>query len=150
LTQMKNRRRGATLVEAAIVLPTTFFLIFALIVGVLGVFRYQEVAALTRAAGRYASTHGAQYRKDAGLAKGTAAEWQADIYASAVQPTMVLLDPKQLTFAASWPDVASQPGTPDNWPTSTVTVTMSYQWFPELFLVGPYKIRSTSCMEISN
>ena len=150
LTRKALRRRGATLVEMAIVLPVTFFLIIGLVVGVLGVFRYQEVASLTRGAGRYASTHGAQYRKDAGLANGTAADWQADINTNAVQPALVLLDPSLLTLKVSWPDVSNQPGKPDNWPTSTVTVTITYQWVPELYLVGPYYLSSTSCVAISN
>jgi Flp pilus assembly protein TadG len=150
LAQQAGCRRGATLVEVAIVLPVTFFLIIALAVGALGVFRYQEVASLTRAAGRYAATHGAQHRKDAGLAKGTAADWHADIFANAIQPAMVLLDSSQLMFQSSWPDVSNLPGTPDNWPNSTVTVTISYQWFPEFLLVGPYHMTSTSCTTISN
>jgi Flp pilus assembly protein TadG len=149
-TRSTRCRRGATLVEVAIVLPVTFLLIFALVVGVLGVFRYQEVASLTRAAGRYASTHGAQYRKDAGLANGTAADWQADINANAIQPALILLDPNLLTLNTSWPDVSNQPGKPDNWPTSTVTVTLTYQWIPELYLVGPYYLSSTSCVAITN
>ncbi len=149
-TRFAGGRRGATLVEVAIVLPVTFFLILALVVGVLGVFRYQEVASLARAAGRYASTHGAQYRKDAGLAIGTATVWQADINVNAVQPALVLLDPSLLTLQASWPDVVNQPGVPDNWPTSTVTVKITYQWVPELYLVGPYYLSSTSCVAISN
>lgn len=150
LTPLAGRRRGATLVETAIVLPVTFFLILGLVVGVLGVFRYQQVAALTRAAGRYASTHGASYRKAAGLPRGTAADWRTDIQTNAIQPALVLLDPDLLTFQASWPDVSNQPGQPDNWPNSTVTVTISYQWFPELYLVGPYQMSSTSQMLITN
>ena len=34
--------------------------------------------------------------------------------------------------------------------TSKVTVTVSYQWFPEVFLVGPYNLSSTSTMPITN
>jgi Flp pilus assembly protein TadG len=150
LTRRERCRRGATLVEVAIVLPVTFFLIFALVVGVVGVFSYQEVASLTRTAGRYASTHGAQYRKDAGLAIGTATDWQTDINTNAVQPAVIMLDPKLLTMQATWPDVINQAGVPDNWPTSTVTVTITYQWFPQLYLVGPYHMTSSSCMVITN
>jgi len=145
-----GRRRGATLVETAIVLPVTLFLILALVIGAMGVFRYQEVAALTRAASRYASTHGARYRTDANLPKGVPADWRADIYAKAIKPDMVLLDPGLLTFKATWPDVSNLPGTPDNWPASTVTITLRYRWLPELFLVGPYDLSSTSCVTISN
>ena len=39
-----RRRRAATTVEAAFVYPVMFFLLFGLIVGGLGVFRYQTVA----------------------------------------------------------------------------------------------------------
>src|SRR6266404_7733612 len=57
-------RPGATVVEFAVVAPVTFLLILGLIVGGLGVFRYQEVAHLAREATRYASTHGGQYQLD--------------------------------------------------------------------------------------
>ena len=60
--------------ECAIVLPVTFFLLFSLFVGALGIFRYQEVATLAREGARYASTHGYQYRKDAGLKTRAIAE----------------------------------------------------------------------------
>jgi hypothetical protein len=53
-------RAAVTAVECAIVLPVTFFLLFALVVGGMGVFRYQEVATLAREGARYASTHGHQ------------------------------------------------------------------------------------------
>mgnify|MGYP001314931866 CR=1 FL=1 len=39
-----DTRHGATAIECAFVLPATFFLLLALVVGVAGVFRYQEVA----------------------------------------------------------------------------------------------------------
>src|SRR5258708_5275330 len=60
----KNRRRGVSLVEAAIVLPIVFFLIIGLFVGGMGIYRYQEVAHLAREGARYASTHGGQYTLD--------------------------------------------------------------------------------------
>lgn len=73
LAAMKQRRRsGTTLVESAFVYPLLFFIFLSMIIGGIGVFRYQEMAALAREASRYASTHGAQYRKDAGLGTGTA------------------------------------------------------------------------------
>ena len=65
-------RRAATAVECAIVYPATFILILGLVITAQGVARYQEVAALARESSRYASTHGAAYRKDAALGVGTA------------------------------------------------------------------------------
>ncbi|HXG12772.1 MAG TPA: TadE/TadG family type IV pilus assembly protein [Gemmataceae bacterium] len=143
-------RRGATVVENAIVLPFTFFLIFALVVGSMGIFRYQEVSSLAREGARYASTHGYQYRKDAGLPMGTPEEWKKDIYDNAIAPRMVALDPSRLSVSVSWPDVVNQPGKPDNWPGSKVDVTVSYDWFPEMYLIGPIRLTSTSSMPITN
>src|SRR5262245_2262943 len=133
----KCPRPGATVVECAIVLPFTLFLLFALVIGSMGIFRYQEVATLAREGARYASTHGYQYRKDAGQAAGTDDDWRSDIYTNAIAPRMVAVDPNRVTFTASWPDVVNQPGKPDNWPGSKVDVTVSYDWFPEMYLIGP-------------
>jgi hypothetical protein len=52
-------------VECAVVYPVTFFIILSMIIGAMGIFTYQEMANLSRAAARFGSTHGAQYRKDA-------------------------------------------------------------------------------------
>jgi Flp pilus assembly protein TadG len=145
-----SHRRVATTVECAIVLPLTFFLLLGLIVGGMGVFRYQEVASLARQGSRYASTHGAQYRKDAGLPIGTSTAWSQEIYDNAIRPNVVALDPDRLSYSVEWPDVINQPGKPDNWPGSWVQVTVTYQWFPEVFLVGPINLTSTSRVPITN
>jgi hypothetical protein len=146
----RRLRRAATVLECAVVLPVAFFLFIGLVVGTSGVFRYQEMATLAREGARYASTHGYQYRKDAGLSMGTAEIWRQDIYDNAVKPKIVGLDTSKLTVTASWPDVINQSGKPDNWPGSKVDVTVSYQWFPSLYLVGPYTVQSTSSMPITN
>ena len=64
-------RSGASTVEVAIVLPIVFMLSFGLLVGAMGIFRYQEVSMLAREGARYASTHGYAYRKYAGQADGS-------------------------------------------------------------------------------
>ena len=143
-------RRAATVVECAIVLPFTLFLLFALVVGAMGVFRYQEVATLAREGARYASTHGYQHRKDSNLAEGTPAEWKSDIYTNAILPRVVALDLSRLSYTVTWPDVVNQPGKPDNWPGSKVDVTVTYEWMPELYLIGPIRLTSTSSMPITN
>jgi Flp pilus assembly protein TadG len=143
-------RSGATAVECAIILPTTFFLFLGLVVGGMGVFRYQEVSTLAREGARYGSTHGHQYRKDAGLPIGDSTVWSQDIYDNGISPRVIALDTSKLSYSCSWPDVINQPGKPDNWPGSKVTVTVSYQWFPEIYLVGPFNLTSTSSMPITN
>jgi hypothetical protein len=65
-----RRRRGAAALEFAVVAPLALFLVFAQIVGSLGVSRYQEVAHLAREGARYASTHGGMYQRE-GIAEQT-------------------------------------------------------------------------------
>lgn len=146
----RSTRRAATVVECAFILPITFFLLLALAVGGMGVFRYQEIATLAREGARYASTHGYQYRKDSGLEIGTKEEWAKDVYDNAIQPKMIALDPGKLTYTVTYPDVVNQVGKPDNWPGSKVDVTVTYQWFPKWGLVGPIQLTSTSSMPITN
>ncbi len=167
-------RRGVTAVEAAIVYPVTFLLVLGLVITAQGVARYQEVSALARSASRYASTHGANYRKDAGLAVGSAGtsagtsnslfwystdptqssgsdtSWTGATYDAAVRPKLVALDPTKLAFKMGYPSVINQSTKPDNWPGSQVTVTVTYQWVPDLYLVGPYNLSSTSSLPITN
>ena len=32
---------------------------------------------------------------------------------------------------------------------NTVTVTVTYQWFPEMYLIGPYTLTSTSTAQMA-
>jgi hypothetical protein len=62
MLRTKNRKRsGAYAVEAAFVFPIVFFLILAIILGSLGIFKYQECSYLARMATRYGSVHGDNY-----------------------------------------------------------------------------------------
>lgn len=147
---LRRPRAGATVMECAIVLPIALFLFIGLVVGTSGVFRFQEVATLAREGARYASTHGYQYRKDAGMPIGTAEDWRKDIYDNGIKPKIVALDSSRVKVTVTWPDVINQPGKPDNWPGSKVDVKVSYEWLPPIFLVGPYNLHSTSSMPITN
>jgi Flp pilus assembly protein TadG len=170
----RRGRRAVTALECAAVYPLTFLLVLGLIVIAQGIARYQEVAALARAGARYASTHGAQYRRDTGLAvgspgtsagssnglfwyaadptqaAGTDTSWTGDTYDSAVRPRLVALDPARLTCQVGYPSVINQSTKPDNWPGSQVTVTVSYSWLPDLYLFGPISMSSTSSLPITN
>ena len=130
------RRRGATLVECAIVLPVTFFLILALLIGGMGVFRYQEVASLSREGARWAAVRGATYQ----LYTGNSAATAADVYDNAIRPNAVALDLSHLDHSVSW--------SPDNRQGGLVTVTLTYHWLPEAFL-GGIDLTSTSTMQVS-
>jgi Flp pilus assembly protein TadG len=130
-----KRRVGGTVVEAAIIYPVTFMLILGVISGGMGIFRYQEVASLAREGSRWASTHGSQYAQDTGKPAATA---QA-VYNNAILPKAFGLDVTKLSYTVTW-NPNNQP------PNSTVTVKVSYQWSPEVFLLGTFTLSSTSTM----
>ncbi len=158
-------RYGVVVVESAVVYSVTMLLLLGMLVGGLGVFRYQEVAHLAREGSRYASTHGGRYSQD-GIPQQTgvpAVASSADLLAY-LQTRAVMLDPSKLQVTASWSAAGNV--TPSNYPyyvntnpnlsppgqqviTNNVTVTVSYQWFPECYLFGPFTLTSTSTMPMS-
>ena len=144
---VQHRRHGTTTVEFAIACPIAFFFIFATIVGGLGVFRYQQVASAAREGARYACVRGAQYAQETGRPAAT----PDDVYTNAIVPAASALDPSQLTYSVTWDQsnvplqVISNVETPRG---NTVTVTVNYQWFPEMYLIGPYNLTSTSTAQM--
>ena len=146
--RIRYRRSGTTAVEFAIACPVVFSLIFASIVGALGTFRYQHIAALAREGARWASVHGGQYALDTGKTAATA----NDIYTNAIQPGIVGLDPSRLSYQITW----NQSNMPQSATTSystpkgnTVSVTLTYQWVPELILTGPIALTSTATAQMA-
>jgi Flp pilus assembly protein TadG len=160
MIRKNNARKGVTALEFAVVVPVAVFMILALIVGAMGIHRYQEVSHLAREGSRYASTHGGQYTLDGQPAKtGVPAVASNSDMTTYLLTKVALLDPNNMTVAISW----SAPATlnPINMPyyvdtnpnlvppgqitlQNYVTVTVSYQWMPELYLVGPITLTSTS------
>jgi Flp pilus assembly protein TadG len=146
-------RRGATAVEAAIVYPVLVLLLFGLIVGGLGVFRYQQVALLAHEGARAASVRGSQWAKETNQTSPTQQQLSDQLKTIAAG-----MDPTQLTVQVDWVDMAS--GTVVAWDSSSkkttsltttgdpvanhVRVTVTYQWVPELFLAGPLTFKSVS------
>lgn len=165
MSHPRAARNGATAVEFAVVASATFLILLGLVVGGLGVFRYQEVAHLAREGTRYASTHGGQYQLDGWPAvTGVAAiASNSDIQAYLASKT-VALNSNNLTVNISWSAPAAI--VPNNIPTylntdpnlvppgqsvfqNYVTVTVTYQWMPEVFLIGPINLTSTSRLAMS-
>ena len=144
-----QQRTGTTSVECAVVYPMVFLFTLGLLIGAAGIFRYQELASLARRAARYASVHGAQYAKDT----GNPAPTPADIFNSQVAPYAAALDASKLSYSITYNN-SNQPyhTTVSNGTvvsvTNTVTVTLTYQWFPEAFL-GGMTLTSTSVMPMS-
>lgn len=167
-----KRRPATALLESAVVLPVTFLLILGLVVGGMGVFRYQEVAHLARVTARYAAVHGGQYASDnaSAIQAGTLPNVNESYLSQTVAAgNAVGLDTSQLSVSVS---ITTHSGTYDwdhtsdnnnRMPYSTytdsnnntvgvmnvVTVTVTYTWLPELYLVGPITLTSTAVMPMS-
>jgi Flp pilus assembly protein TadG len=140
---------AASIVESAMVYPVTFLLALGLIIGGLGIFRYQEVSNLTRESARYASVHGTNYARDAGTTPPT----PDDIYNAVVVPKAVALDLSQLSYQITYntsnsPNHSVVVNNDVTTVTNTVQVTLTYQWIPEAFL-GGITLSSTSEMPMS-
>jgi Flp pilus assembly protein TadG len=144
-----TNRGGATTVEFAIVAPITFFLLLGLLIGGMGIFRYQELAAVAREASRWAAVHGAQYQQDTGYPAATA----QDVYNYVISPKAISLDLSKLSYSVTWntdnrpyhTTVVNNQVVPVR---NTVTVTLTYQWIPEAFL-GGITLTSTSTVPVT-
>ena len=133
-----HSRPATTMVEYAVVGSATFVILLGLLIGGLGIFRYQQVARLARDASRWASVHGTDYAKDTKNPAPTA----LDVYNQVVVPNAAALDlTDDLTYSVTW----NASNSPYHWATvggqkvkvaNTVTVTITYQWIPEAFLGG--------------
>jgi Flp pilus assembly protein TadG len=147
-------RRGALAVEAAVVYPVFFLLLLGLIVGGLGVFRYQQVACQAREAARYVCVRGLPWQRETGGTSPTQAQVRQDV----VLPLALGMDPQQLAVQIQWIDGAS--GAAVAWDTSPksatgmttsgapvtnrVRVTVTFRWLPERIFVGPVTFQSVA------
>jgi Flp pilus assembly protein TadG len=137
-------------VEAAIVLPVLFTLMLGLIVGAMGIFQYQQMAALAREGARYASVHGGQYKSETGNAYAT----QATVLSEGILPKAGGLDTSRLGATVSWTNTNATSGpmptylydtTNNIYRRNWVTVTVTYQWSP-LMIFPNVTLSSTAKM----
>jgi Flp pilus assembly protein TadG len=146
--------RAAVTVEAAIVLPVLFVILMGILVGGMGVFRYQQVASLAREASRHVAVKGTDWQRESKQNSPTQEQVLKDI----VQARAIGMDVSKLSLTIQWVDGAT--GDVVDWDRSTkepvsmtstgeavanrVRVTVRYQWMPEVLLVGPYVMQSVS------
>jgi hypothetical protein len=137
-------------VECAVVYPVVFLLFLGLLVGAAGIFRYSQLASLSREAARYASVHGGQYAKEMKVTAPT----PADIYNNVVLPRAEGFDTSLLNYSitynsSNFPYHTTLDANNNVVPIqNTVTVKLTYQWVPEAFL-GGVTLSSTSVMPMS-
>jgi Flp pilus assembly protein TadG len=155
-----RERRGAVTVEAAIVLPVLLFLLLMLLIGGIGVFRYQQVACLAREGTRWASVRGTGWQMDTGQTPPT----QQDILQNAVLPLAVGMDPNAITIQAEW--LNGETGAVTAWDSSPksplslsktnqgvsnrIRVTVNYVWTPGVLIPGSLNMSSVSEVAMMN
>jgi Flp pilus assembly protein TadG len=121
----RNVRRGTSLVEAAVVYPTTLLLLIGTLVIGLGVYRYEQLQALAREGARYAAVHGPTYASEQNSSYATSTTVLAAIDTMAAAGGIQTND---LTCTLTW-----SPSPPTASPPSTVTVQLTYNWVPEAY-----------------
>ena len=114
------KRSGATAVEAAFVLPFTFFLLLAIVIGGMLVFKAQEVGHIARETARYASVHGAEQADYSGTAT---AESDLITYAKTTALTIAASDLTSSQISVSM--VVIKPGTA---PAATQPTASTVDW----------------------
>ncbi len=128
-----RRRRGAVMLESAIIYTVTLLLILGTIVMGLGVFRFQQVASLAREASRWASVHGATYQSENSASLPTDAQVTAAVVSKAV-----IMNTSSLTFDLDQTQMAN----------GVASVTATYNWTPEAFF-GSITMKSKSVMPVT-
>ena len=153
----RKTRTGSVLVETACVYPVVFMILLGIMLLGTSVFRYQQVAHISREAARWASVHGSLYAKE----KYTTAATAQDVYDNAIAPQAAGMKLTGLSYSVTWNADAS--GKLLTGPTSTVpatdpvsglpvyvavsntvTVTVTYTWDTGLFGVIPVSSTSTN------
>jgi Flp pilus assembly protein TadG len=129
------RRPGAALVEAALVIPLLFALLFVIICGAMLVITADEVAGVTREGARYASVRGSSYAFNTKQPAATPED-----VANYVKGLGATLDPARLTCTVTWQG--------SNRPGQYVTVEVRYRW-PGLGFFGAQEFVARSTMLVS-
>jgi len=146
-------------VEGAVVYGAVMVLLLALVLGGVGVFRYEQVACQAREAARWASVRGGNWQQATNKASPT----QDEILQQAVLPLAAGMEPAKISIRVQWIDQSS--GTAVDWDsapkdvrsaaagggyvTNTVRVTVSYAYAPQFFITGSVTVTSTSEIPMS-
>lgn len=114
------QRRGATIVEAAVVLILLFLLTSSLVGLALNVSRQQQLTYLAREGARWASVHGGQYASENSKSLIT----DTDVWTNAMLPRLAGMHAGDVTYSVTWTNANQMPT--NSGATNYVTVTVNY------------------------
>ena len=138
-------RRAAATVEFAIIAPVVVLVMIGMLVGGMGIFRYQQLAHLAREASRWASVRGQDYA----TATGNPAATAADVYNTMIMPYAGAMNLGRLNYSVTW-NTSNKPyrttvvNDKVKRVQNTVTVSITYNWIPEYYL-GGVTLGASSC-----
>jgi Flp pilus assembly protein TadG len=143
-------RRGATIVEMAIVLMVFLTLVLGMLDLGLGVFHYHVLGQAARQGARQAIVHGnlADRLGPWGPQGFTVTAEDASPLVAAIRPVLAGFDLSQVTIQAEWPDGGNDPSSDQR-----VRVTVSAPYRPIItFIFGnpTYTLQATSTMFIAH
>ena len=134
-----TRRRGATVLEMAIVSPLVLTLLIGTVDLGIAVYRYNTIAEAARAGTRYAAVHGSSATKQVGPSANNS---DVETVVRSRAPGFIASD---LTVTSSWPDGDNNSG-------DHVTVSVNYTYRPAMIWVlsKTVKLGCTSTITISH
>ncbi len=144
--RVRNRERGASLPETAIVMTVLLALIFGIMEFGRVMYTYAFVAQLARQGARWAIVRGSQCTV-LDHCNAQSSDVQNYVRSLSVGGT----DPNKINVTATWPQSQCPPGSSGNAPGCVVSVNVSYQYkFLAPFVsTGSMNMSSTSQMVIS-
>jgi hypothetical protein len=129
-----DTRRGAVVVEMAIVGPLAFLMLIGLVVCCLGIFRYNQVAALAHEGARWASVRGRNFEK---------INHRSPITVDEIRTNVIVPRAKGIDLNRVKCEMTVDKGR------GVVSVTVSYQWLPEAYF-GSVTLSNTATMLVAN
>lgn len=142
-------RRGATVVESAILLPVLILVLFAMLDLGLAAVRYNSLAEASRRIAREAIKHGslsAEWSDMWGTAEYSGNAADGSDFVAPVKGMLPTMNDEHVSVEVTWPDG-------DNSPRDRVRVETEYEHdslIPGLFPWGPLELQSVTTMHIVN
>ena len=139
-------RRGAAMVETAIVISVLLTLVFGMLDLGIAVFQRTSVAHVAREAARIASIHGDLAPSQWGPTTYSGPASGNDDIINAIKPSLGALDPQQTTIKLEWPDGNA---TPESRICATVT-SFHQPFLTFLFGSGTWTLSASTTVQINH